>query len=335
MRRHPLDKTILQVRRALDVAAAVYLEDFLRDLLGGRTVNAALTNMPSIDGYLRRALEDGWLLAWRTTSLELQALVRRNSRRWKRYDLQQHALEQFAPTPGPAPAAAEEWPVPVPVPPLRLPQPIVLPAVWREYDPNETRTTAEWLADHEASVSQFIPREYVDKYLQQRLPPLKQLTEQVMTDSLRQSAGDAAAAIAERGFGVRESIQALRPLFSQHADWQLERIARTEGATLYEVGRMARYREDPLVQGWRFNAILDSRLCDVCEFYDGKEFDAEEGEYSPPLHPDCRCTLDPILFDETPSFTTLEPDDPRPAEGFGRPDYGVLPPNAGQGQLPF
>jgi SPP1 gp7 family putative phage head morphogenesis protein len=337
--RKPLDRSIRIVRNALTTCADLYLREFLRDLrhlgsLDDSSVRHSLSHLPNIDRHLQTALSEGWEYGWRSTSLELQALVRRNPRRWQRYDrrVEQHAQELPAQQPG-----------------LRLPSPVTPPSKWRTWaethtpaeggtaDAAQSRTTAEWLAEHEATVSKFIPTEYRDAYLERRLPPLKLVTEEQIKNGCREAARDAAAAIAERGFGVREGMDAIREFFPQHAGWQLERIARTEGATLYENGRMGRYRADPLVIGWRFTTVGDSRLCDLCTEFQDKCFQSEGGEYCPPLHPDCRCTLEPLLIDEADSVEWADAGsfERLPAEGFGRPDFGVLPANAGQEQLPF
>lgn len=316
-RRLPLDRVIAPLRRALLTCADLYLGDLTRDLTAGRTVAQALTSVPRVDGYLRRAMEEGWATAWRTTSLEVEALVKRNPRRWRRYDRARRA-EQFA---------AEE-----PVRPrLRLPAPVYLPREWREYDPTESRSTAEWLADHESSVSQYVPYEYRDAYLEKRLPPLAGIVD----DRLKRAARDTAAAVAERGFGVRESMQALRETFPEFSEWRLETIARTEGATLYEHGRAARYLADPVVIGIRLNGTADSRQTDICADADGNCYRLDSpGLLWPPYHYNCRTTPEPILFDEEDA--TDWTDTPVAAmEGFGTPDYGSLPDNAGQQELPF
>jgi hypothetical protein len=328
--RKPLDKSIRTVRNAVNVCADRYLAEFLRGLRAGRPVETALDSVPRPDGdTLREALQAGWEASWRTTSLELQALVRRNPRRWQRYDrrVEQHAQE-----------------LPAGGPRLRLPSPLKLPGDYRTWaethtpaeggtaDAAQSRTTAEWLAEHEATVSKFIPTEYRDAYIERRLPPLVGVAD----EDLKRACRDTAAAVAERGFGVRESMAALHDTFPDFSSWRIETIARTEGAVLYEHGRAARYLADPLVIGVRIDGVADSRQTDICEEIDGRCYKFGSGAVLlPPYHFACRTSTSPVLFDEESSVTwSTEPI--RAMAGFGTPDYGEdLPPNEGQGQLPF
>lgn len=305
-----LDHAIVILRRALLEGAALFWQDISRDLLAGRRLESALEVTPNLDSYLREALRGVWSWGWSDCSDELTRLVKANPRRWNALDIQQNA-------------AGEELP-----PSQYLSQaPLSLPGHWREYQPGASRTTAEWLAEHEANISRYAPREYVDKYLQQRLPPLAN----VSSEALKRAARDSVAGVVERGFSIKDSMTALGRDFETFSRWRLENIARTESAHCYEVGRLARYRSDPLVIGYEFHAVGDSRTSDICRWHDGRKYKVDDPATAcPPLHFQCRSTLTPILFDEQPEWNDATPGaQERPLKGFGAIDEGLLPPNVG------
>ena len=59
---------------------------------------------------------------------------------------------------------------------------------------------------------------------------------------------------------------------------------------------------------WQWVGVLDERICDRCEFYDGHQYDqdfepigdAPEMDGPPPVHPNCRCQLVAVDPDEDP-----------------------------------
>jgi SPP1 gp7 family putative phage head morphogenesis protein len=181
------------------------------------------------------------------------------------------------------------------------------------------------LAEHEATLRQTLPAEYVTRYMRNRMPPLAGIVDQHLISATR----DIAAGISERGFGVRESMRALQTQFPSFTDWRLENIARTEGAVLYETGHLARYRSDAAVQGIRFDAIRDSRTSEICLAHDGKCWRLSDPNLpAPPLHYMCRSTLTPVLFDEQPNWQDGPlGEDAQPLAGFGRVNESLLPPN--------
>lgn len=304
-----LDRTVAILQAALDRAVALFLEDVLYHVRRGLPVEAAIDNAAGNmrrQEPLRQALQAGYLQAWRDTGNEIVARLKR-----------QHpgfGLSQLADDPSRAAT-----------PQYRTPRPLNLPDKWREYSPGQRRATWEWLAEHEATLQQFTPQLYVDKYLQSRLPPLAGIVDRRLLEGAR----DVAAGIAERGFGVRESIQALRREFPEFTRARLENIARTEGAVLYEAGHLSRYRMDPAVTGVRYDAVGDSRTTVICEELDGRCWKLEDPNIvAPPAHFQCRSTLAPVLFYEEPDWQTgPPPDDARPLAGFGKFPEGLLPEN--------
>lgn len=84
-------------------------------------------------------------------------------------------------------------------------------------------------------------------------------------------------------------------------------ISRTELAFAHVQGNLAGYRESGLVEGKRWLVSQDN-VCELCEALDGQvvgideDFDSEgEAVDAPPLHPNCRCDVLPVLEGEAQS----------------------------------
>lgn len=303
-----LDHTVAILRAALDRAAQSFLDDTLHFMRRGLPLlEAAETAAGNVERWasLKRGVAAGWQTAWTETGLVIIARLKAKRSR---------EFAQLASDP--------------------LPR---LPSDYRTFEethppggPNVSRATWEWLAEHEATLQQTIPREYVERYLTQRVPPLAGVTDRALLSATSQIA----AGIAQRGFGVRESMQALRRQFPAFTDHRLENIARTEGAQLYETGRLARYYADAAVSGVRYDAIGDGRTTEICRALDGRVWRlGDPNLVSPPSHYMCRSTLAPVLFDEEPNWETgPPPPEGRPLSGFGRISPQLLPENVTIGQ---
>lgn len=62
--------------------------------------------------------------------------------------------------------------------------------------------------------------------------------------------------------------------------------------------------QNPLIKGYIFRATLDHRTSDICRNLDGKYFDKDEiepGVNYPPLHPNCRSTVETVMAYDTKS----------------------------------
>ncbi len=84
---------------------------------------------------------------------------------------------------------------------------------------------------------------------------------------------------------------------------QAERLVRTETAYVANQAAIEQYRHAGLEQ-FEFLTAKDSRTCPICMRHDGEVrslSDAMPGETMPPLHPNCRCTVLPVVAqaDET------------------------------------
>lgn len=81
-----------------------------------------------------------------------------------------------------------------------------------------------------------------------------------------------------------------------------ETIARTELTFAYNAGRLETYRQSGLVTAVTFYTIIDERRCPVCASRHGLVIPLDNwraiAQITPPLHPNCRCVLSPVLKDD-------------------------------------
>lgn len=81
--------------------------------------------------------------------------------------------------------------------------------------------------------------------------------------------------------------------------YRLEMIARTEILRASNMGAMQIYSANrDVLKGWEFIATKSERTCEKCGHLDGVRFTFRQRRYQPPLHPNCRCSLLPVLIDE-------------------------------------
>ena len=87
--------------------------------------------------------------------------------------------------------------------------------------------------------------------------------------------------------------------------WEAKRLVRTEITGAAAEGELEALRdmeeEFGIKMRYRFYATLDERTCPVCGALDMQDFspdDAEEGVNKPPMHPNCRCVIQPVMDDE-------------------------------------
>lgn len=84
---------------------------------------------------------------------------------------------------------------------------------------------------------------------------------------------------------------------------RIETIVRTVTTQAFNMGRTVEMRQNPLVVGVQYSAILDERTTEVCAHLDGKIFrpgDSDLDALTPPNHYNCRSLLVPVMIDEEP-----------------------------------
>lgn len=82
--------------------------------------------------------------------------------------------------------------------------------------------------------------------------------------------------------------------------YQAERLVRTETNYAMNQGHLKGYEDSGVVEKYEFLAAIDSRTSKLCKNQNGKVYklsDATVGVNYPPLHPNCRSTVIPVLED--------------------------------------
>lgn len=82
--------------------------------------------------------------------------------------------------------------------------------------------------------------------------------------------------------------------------YQAERLVRTETNYAMNQGHLKGYADSGVVEKYEFLAAIDSRTSKLCKNQNGKIYklsDATVGVNYPPLHPNCRSTVIPVLED--------------------------------------
>ena len=82
--------------------------------------------------------------------------------------------------------------------------------------------------------------------------------------------------------------------------YQAERLVRTETNYAMNQGHLKGYADSGVVEKYEFLAAIDSRTSKLCKNQNGKVYklsDATVGVNYPPLHPNCRSAVIPVLED--------------------------------------
>jgi SPP1 gp7 family putative phage head morphogenesis protein len=128
---------------------------------------------------------------------------------------------------------------------------------------------------------------------------LDQLAKQVRSvaettrDDIRWLVGQAAS----EGWSTADLARELRQLGETLSSSRADVIARTETATAYSRGSLLAFEESGVVSAVEWLAGPDE--CDICQPLSGTRVALGEpfadGILHPPLHPNCRCALAPIV----------------------------------------
>lgn len=174
----------------------------------------------------------------------------------------------------------------------------------------------EKIVQKEADVGDLmVPKEGIDWYSHNWTPKMAGQVE----DSTRRMVNDTVSSMALEGKELKVAREQLQRQLRSDLQWRANIIARTESSNLYNHAHYSRFRATKAVKGWRFDAIVDSRTTDICEWHDGTEWDLEDNTAPlPPLHYQCRSTLAPILFHEDPEYLSSDdiPSEVKPQSGF-------------------
>lgn len=86
-------------------------------------------------------------------------------------------------------------------------------------------------------------------------------------------------------------------------------LVTTEANAIFNDGVRNVIDTNPMIKGYRFRAVLDSRTSDICQEMDGKYIakeDVQPGVNYPPLHPRCRSTVTVVLETEDEKKDTVQ-----------------------------
>ena len=76
-----------------------------------------------------------------------------------------------------------------------------------------------------------------------------------------------------------------------------QRLVRTEMSHIYNTAAAERYKDAGCI-GYEWLTAKDERVCVDCADLDGKFFPIGNEEDLPPLHPNCLCTIVPVVGGE-------------------------------------
>ena len=165
-------------------------------------------------------------------------------------------------------------------------------------------------ADFEIGKQQVL--DFIDEYnvrLSKRLwPEVNQETYEQLRDTMKES-----VAADETAAELRKRIDVV---FDNAVQYRSERIARSETVRAFNEGQIEGWRISDVVEGKEWLMEFDDRTCEFCVLMDGaveelnSEYFAKDDSMdgaqntlnfdyssieSPPLHPNCRCTLLAVL----------------------------------------
>lgn len=122
------------------------------------------------------------------------------------------------------------------------------------------------------------------------LSVLKGITDDMSKDILRELSD---------GINAGESIPKLTKRIQDVAGVtraRAERIARTESVNAAVDACRVRYEQAGVTE-FEYIAASDDRLCAICASYNGKIYKLTDNEHLPPIHPNCRCAIAPVIGD--------------------------------------
>lgn len=105
------------------------------------------------------------------------------------------------------------------------------------------------------------------------------------------------------GEGIDDLSNRVKSVYSEANDSRAAKIARTEVLRATNFATLEAYKQSDVVAKQEWLTALDERTCDACNALDGKQVELDKSFHSaefgnvehPPLHPQCRCTIMPVL----------------------------------------
>jgi SPP1 gp7 family putative phage head morphogenesis protein len=105
----------------------------------------------------------------------------------------------------------------------------------------------------------------------------------------------------EAGESIPKLASRVSAVYDEAKGTRAEKIARTETISASNQGALQAYKQSGVIEKKEFYAALDERVCDECMALHKEVVGIDEnfsnGIDAPPVHPNCRCTILPVIKD--------------------------------------
>jgi SPP1 gp7 family putative phage head morphogenesis protein len=126
----------------------------------------------------------------------------------------------------------------------------------------------------------------------------------------------------EQGEQAADTMDAVAQILGNLAAYELERTVRTETTRYYNYAVVYETAGYPEVVGYRYAVVEDDRTSKVCRSLAGKVVRREQLQLVPPLHPNCRTVLVPLLEEDMADKQLVDPEHDYEPQAYV---YGILP----------
>ena len=103
------------------------------------------------------------------------------------------------------------------------------------------------------------------------------------------------------GETLEQLMDGVEEILGDATGYRLERIVRTETTRYYNYALVWETASYPEVAGYRYSVVEDPRTSEICKPLADKIVRRAELRYIPPLHPNCRTVLVPLLAEDIPA----------------------------------
>lgn len=135
-------------------------------------------------------------------------------------------------------------------------------------------------------------RKFIDKKSITFADEVNETTRKHLRETLKEGVG--------AGEGIGDLTKRVEELFDNREKWEAERIARTEVIEASNGAELEAYKQSEVVEKKEW--LIAPGACDICEPLNGEVVELDKdfgGEFDyPPAHPNCRCTILPVIEEE-------------------------------------
>lgn len=141
--------------------------------------------------------------------------------------------------------------------------------------------------------TEFVMNDATDKIIKEKSFKFATQVNETTKTKLRKALAEGVA----NGEGVSKLSDRVSELFKTRAKYETDRIARTEIADISSRAEIEAYKQSKVIEEKEWLAEPDA--CATCAELDGEKVGIDKsfsgGFYSPPVHPNCRCTTLPVI----------------------------------------